>query len=47
MPENKTRTTSYVAFDLLNKVLPKNNQLAQLVYKMSQDCFVLDGVEEG
>jgi hypothetical protein len=29
---------------LLNKVLPGNNQLAQLIYKMSQDCFVLDGV---
>jgi Integrase zinc binding domain len=29
---------------LLNKVLPENNQLAQLIYKMSQDCFVLDGV---
>jgi hypothetical protein len=46
MLENKTRTTSYAAFDfyLLNKVLPENHQLAQLVYKMSQDCFVLDGV---
>jgi hypothetical protein len=29
---------------LLNKVLPENNQLAQLVYKMSQDCFVHDVV---
>jgi hypothetical protein len=29
---------------LLNKVLPDNNQLAQLYYKMLQDCFVLDGV---
>jgi hypothetical protein len=29
---------------LLNKVLPENNKIVQLVYKMSQDCFVLNGV---
>jgi hypothetical protein len=29
---------------LLNKVLPKNHKIAQLVYKMLQDCFVLNGV---
>jgi hypothetical protein len=29
---------------LLNKVLPENNKIAQLIYRMSQDCFVLDGV---
>jgi RNase H-like domain found in reverse transcriptase len=29
---------------LLNKVLPENNKIAQLVYKTSHDCFVLNGV---
>ncbi len=28
---------------LLNKSLPTNGNLAQLVYRMSQDCFVLNG----
>ncbi len=25
-------------------MLPENNKIAQLVYKMSQDCFVFNGV---
>jgi hypothetical protein len=29
---------------LLNKSHPSNNTLAQLVYRLSQDCFVLNGV---
>ncbi len=28
---------------LLNKSLPTNNTLAQLIHRMSQDCFVLHG----
>ncbi len=29
---------------LLNKSLPMNKTLAQLVHRMSQECFVLNGV---
>jgi len=42
--QNKDDLLRSLRLYLLNKVLPENNQLAQLVYKMSQDCFVLDGV---
>jgi hypothetical protein len=31
-------------FYLLNRVLPDNNKIDQLVYKTAQDCFVLNGV---
>ncbi len=42
--QNKDDILQNLQLYLLNKVLPENNQLAQLIYKMSQDCFVLDGV---
>jgi len=42
--QNKDDILRSLGLYLLNKVLPENNQQAQLVYKMSQDCFVLDGV---
>ncbi len=42
--QNKDDILRHLRLYLLNKVLPENNKLAQLVYKMSQDCFVLDGV---
>jgi hypothetical protein len=42
--QNKDDILRSLRLYLLNKVLPENNQLAQLVYKMSQDCFVLDVV---
>jgi hypothetical protein len=29
---------------LLDKSLPANNTLAQLIYQMSQDCFVFNGI---
>jgi len=29
---------------LLNKILPSNATLSQLVYRLAQDCFVLNGV---
>jgi hypothetical protein len=29
---------------LLNKSLPMNKTLAQLIHRMSQECFVLNGV---
>ncbi len=42
--QNKGDILSSPQLYLLNKVLPGNNQLAQLVYKRSHDCFVVDGV---
>ncbi len=42
--QNKDDILRGLRLYLLNKVLPTNNRLAQLMYKMSQDCFVLDGV---
>ncbi len=42
--QNKDNILHSLRLYLLNKVLPDNNQLAQLIYKMSQDCFVLDRV---
>ena len=29
---------------LLNKILPTNATLSQLIYRLAQDCFVLNGV---
>ncbi len=42
--QNKDDILRNLRLYLLNKVLLYKNQLAQLIYKMSQDCFVLDGV---
>ncbi len=42
--QNKDKILRNLWLYLLNKVLPENNKIAQLVYKMSQDCFVLNGV---
>jgi hypothetical protein len=36
--QNKDDILRSLRLYLLNKVLPENNQLAQLIYKMSQDC---------
>ncbi len=42
--EQKDKILWNLHLNLLNKVLPENNRIAQLVYKMSQDRFVLNGV---
>ncbi len=42
--QNKDKILRNLSLYLLNKVLSENNRIAQLVYKMSQDCFVLNGV---
>jgi len=42
--QNKDDLLQSLQLYLLNKVLPENNKIAQLVYKMSHDCFVLNGV---
>jgi hypothetical protein len=42
--QNKDEILRNLRLYLLNKVLPENNKIAQLVYKMSHDCFVLNGV---
>jgi hypothetical protein len=42
--QNKDEILRHLRLYLLNKVLPENNKIAQLIYRMSQDCFVLDGV---
>jgi len=42
--QNKDNILRSLRLYLINKVLPDNNQLTQLIYKMSQDCFFLDGV---
>jgi hypothetical protein len=41
--QNKDEILRHLRLYLLNKVLPENNKIAQLIYRMSQDCFVLDG----
>ena len=42
--QNKDEILRHIRLYLLNRVLPDNNKIAQLVYKMAQDCFVLNGV---
>jgi Integrase zinc binding domain len=42
--QNKDDILRHIRLYLLNTVLPDNNKIAQLVYKMAQDCFVLNGV---
>ena len=42
--QNKDEILRHLRLYLLNRVLPENNKIAQLVYKMPQDCFVLNGV---
>jgi len=42
--QNKDEILCNLRLYLLNIVLPENNKIAQLVYKMSHDCFVLNGV---
>jgi hypothetical protein len=41
--QNKDEILWNLRLYLLNKVLPENNRIAQIVHKMSQDCFVLNG----
>ncbi len=42
--QNKDEILRHIRLYLLNRVLPDNNKIAQLVYKMAHDCFVLNGV---
>jgi hypothetical protein len=42
--QNKDELLRYLHLFLLNRVLPENKTMAQLVYKMSSDCCVLNGV---
>ncbi len=42
--QNKDDLLCGLRLYLLNKVLLENNKIAQLVYKMAQDCFILNGV---
>ncbi len=42
--QNKYEILQHIRLYLLNRVLPDNNKIAQLVYKMAHDCFVLNGV---
>jgi len=42
--QNKDDILRSLRIYLLNKVLPENNKIAQIVYKMFKDCFVLNGV---
>jgi hypothetical protein len=42
--QNKDEILRHIRLYLLNRVLPDNNKIAQLVYKTAQDCFVLNGV---
>ncbi len=42
--QNKDELLRHLRLYLLNRVLPENKTMAQLVYKMSRDCFVLNGV---
>jgi hypothetical protein len=42
--QNKDEILRNLRLYLLNKVLPENNKIVQLVFKMSHDCFVLNGV---
>ena len=43
--QNKDELLHHLRLYLLNRVLPENNTVAQLVYKMSNDSFVLNGVQ--
>jgi len=42
--QNKDELLRHLRLYLLNRVLPENNKIAELVYKMAHDCFVLNGV---
>jgi hypothetical protein len=42
--QNKDEILQHIRLYLLNRVLPDNNKIAQLVYKMAHYCFVLNGV---
>jgi hypothetical protein len=42
--QNKDDLLRGLCLYLLNKILPKKNKIAQLVYKVAQDCFILNGV---
>ncbi len=44
LEQNKDELLRHLRLYLLNKVLPENKTMAQLVYRMSNDCFVLNGV---
>jgi hypothetical protein len=41
--QDKDEILRGVCLYLLNKSLPANGTLAQLIYGMSQDCFALNG----
>ncbi len=42
--QNKDEILKHIRLYFLKRVLPANNKIAQLVYKMAHDCFVLNGV---
>jgi len=42
--QNKDEILRHLRLYLLNRVLPENNKVTQLVYKMSNNSFVLNGV---
>ncbi len=42
--QNKDELLRHLHLYLLNRVLAENKNMAQLVYKMSNDCFVFNGV---
>jgi hypothetical protein len=42
--QNKDELLRHLRPYLLNKVLPENNKIAQLVNKMALNCFVLNSV---
>jgi hypothetical protein len=44
--QNKDKFLRHLQLYLLNRVLQENKTMAQLVYKMSSDCFVLNGIDK-
>jgi hypothetical protein len=42
--QNKDDILRLIRLYLLNRVPPENNKITQLVYKMANNCFVLNGV---
>jgi hypothetical protein len=42
--QNKDELLKHLQLYLLNRVLPENNKITQLVYKMAHNRFVLNGV---
>jgi hypothetical protein len=42
--QNKDELLKHLQLYQLNRMLPDNNKIAQLMYNMAHNCFVLNGV---